>query len=84
MLSKVLCISLDGKWITEEYLPNSLKKFEPSTSLEIIEDESLAAALERTERTMLENAMLSADYNISRAAKILDLPRQTLQYKLKK
>jgi arginine utilization regulatory protein len=75
---------VDGKWITEEYLPNSLKKFESSTSLEIIEEESLAAALERTERTMLENAMLSTDYNISQAAKMLDLPRQTLQYKLKK
>ncbi len=75
---------VDGQWITEEYLPNSMKRFTQKTALEIVEEESLAKALERTERTMLEHAMTMTDNNISKAAKMLDVPRQTLQYKLKK
>lgn len=75
---------VDGQWITEEYLPNSLKRFHRKSELKISEEESLAAALERTERTMLENAMVATDNNISKAAKMLAVPRQTLQYKLKK
>lgn len=75
---------VDGHWITEDYLPNSLKKYNRQMELQIVEDESLTNALERTECNMIEHAMISTDYNVSQAAKILDVPRQTLQYKLKK
>lgn len=74
----------DGQWITEEFLPNTMKRLKAQTELTIAEEESLAAALERTERTMIENALLLTENNISKAAKQLDIPRQTLQYKLKK
>jgi len=75
---------VDGHWITEEYLPKSLKRHKNQMALTIVEDETLAVALERTERQLLEQAMDQAENNISKAAKILDVPRQTLQYKLKK
>jgi len=75
---------VDGHWITEDYLPNSMKRVQARTELTIAEDESLAKALERTERKLLEQAMIASESNISQAAKALDVPRQTLQYKLKK
>ncbi|MBN2899978.1 MAG: sigma 54-interacting transcriptional regulator [Clostridia bacterium] len=75
---------VDGHWITEEYLPNSMKRSLSQTELVISESESLAVALERTERKLLEQAMIQTEHNISKAAKILDVPRQTLQYKIKK
>lgn len=74
----------DGQWITEEFLPKSMKRRHRQMELTIVEEESLAVSLARTERRMIENALLLAENNISKAAKILDVPRQTLQYKLKK
>ncbi len=74
----------DGQWITEEFLPNTMKRHQKQTELTIVEDESLAVAVEKTERSMIEHAMLQTENNISKAAKLLDVPRQTLQYKLKK
>lgn len=75
---------VDGHWITEDLLPSSMKRHKQEMALTIVEDESLASALERTERKLLEQAMIQTNSNISKAAKVLDVPRQTLQYKLKK
>lgn len=44
----------------------------------------LRKILEDKEKEIIEEVIISADGNISEAARILDLPRQTLQYKLKK
>ncbi len=46
-------------------------------------DSNLRIMVKHTERRMIERALKEADYNISRAAKILGIPRQTLQYKIK-
>lgn len=71
---------MDYRRIFTKYNETSSKQ----TELTIVEDESLAVAVEKTERSMIEHAMLQTENNISKAAKLLDVPRQTLQYKLKK
>ncbi|CAM3498812.1 sigma 54-interacting transcriptional regulator [Cytobacillus oceanisediminis] len=45
---------------------------------------SLKTNLEGLEKELIENALKQTDGNIKRAAKLLDVPRQTLQYKLSK
>ena len=45
---------------------------------------SLVKRLEEAERLYIKEALIINDYNVSKAAKYLDIPRQTLQYKIKK
>ena len=45
---------------------------------------SLREQLHRYEHNLIAKAMEQADGNIQQAAKLLQIPRQTLQYKLKK
>jgi len=45
---------------------------------------SLKDKLEYYEKKYIKEAVIMSGYNISKAAKILDIPRQTLQYKIKK
>lgn len=54
------------------------------TSLESPEMITLNEKLKDTEKKYIKEAMLIANGNISKASKILGIPRQTLQYKLKK
>ncbi len=44
---------------------------------------NLRIIVKHTEKRMIERALKECDYNISKAAKILGIPRQTLQYKIK-
>jgi len=44
---------------------------------------SLRDAMEVAEENLIRQAMQDADWNISQAARLLDVPRQTLQYKLR-
>lgn len=76
---------LDGDIITTEYLPKNLTNFYESIGDTALEEEiSLKTAIEGLEEKMMKKALQKSDYNISRAAKYLDIPRQTLQYKMKK
>ena len=45
---------------------------------------SLRKQLHRYEHNLITKAMEQADGNIQQAARLLQIPRQTLQYKLKK
>jgi arginine utilization regulatory protein len=45
---------------------------------------SLKTNLEGLEKELIENALKQTGGNIKRAAKLLEVPRQTLQYKLSK
>ncbi len=45
---------------------------------------SLRTELQKTEEVMIKNAMYQSEGNVMKAAKMLDIPRQTLQYKLAK
>lgn len=47
-------------------------------------DLSLRKNIEEFEKRLIEQALESTDGNINRAAKLLEIPRQTLQYKMKK
>ena len=44
---------------------------------------NLRIMVKHTEKRMIERALKECDYNISKAAKTLGIPRQTLQYKIK-
>lgn len=76
---------IDGDTITLEYLPKNLIKFYEEISTDAVtENLPLKDALKNLERKMIKDALKSTDNNISQAAALLDIPRQTLQYKIKK
>ena len=76
----------DGEIIREEHLPFQFKNYQSDISY--ISDTSviqpLSQAVERVERDIIISALDQTDYNISKAAKLINVPRQTLQYKIKK
>lgn len=73
----------EGDILTEHSLPIMLKKIE-KTVRSFDEDLSLREQLEKYENSLIAKAMEKANGNILQAAKLLKIPRQTLQYKLKK
>lgn len=76
---------IDGDTITLDYLPKNLIKFYQKLSTDAVtENLPLKDALESLERKMIKDALKKTDNNISQAASLLDIPRQTLQYKIKK
>lgn len=76
---------IDGDTITLEDLPKNLIKFYKEISTDAItENLPLKDALKNLERKMIKDALKNTDNNISQAAALLDIPRQTLQYKIKK
>ncbi len=68
----------EGEQITVEDLPHYFDRIEPEEGL------GLKEAIDRHERKIIERALLSCRGNVSQAAEILEVPRQTLQYKIKK
>lgn len=51
---------------------------------EVVSAYSLRENIEELERNLLRKALAETNGNINQAAKLLEIPRQTLQYKLKK
>ncbi len=76
----------DGEIIREEHLPFQFKNFQTndSYSLDTSVIQPLNVAVEKVEREIIISALEQTDYNISKAAKLINVPRQTLQYKIKK
>lgn len=63
------------------------KKFDYMLNLnkeQTIEIEPLISMVDKYEKSVIENVLKSTDYNVSKAANILKIPRQTLQRKSKK
>ena len=76
---------IDGKVIQLEDLPPVLRRYhETKKHIHLLESQSLKVAVDQLEHEMIVNALDICGGNISSAAKKLDVPRQTLQYKLKK
>lgn len=80
---------MDGDVLEFADLPSSVQRYVESQSLNVepvtIEsDLSMKEAVEALEAQYIQRAMKAAGGNISRAAAILEMPRQTLQYRLKK
>jgi arginine utilization regulatory protein len=62
------------------HLPPMLKK---SISIPTYPKRNLKQQLKQYEKALIEDALLESEGNIQKAAHILGIPRQTLQYKLK-
>ena len=74
---------LDGKTIRLMDLPAVMSKQEIKDEFVLKSDDlNLKSAIEQLEKQMVEKAMEASSDNITQAAKLLGLPRQTLQYKL--
>lgn len=76
----------DGDLIREEHLPFQFKNYHPtySNSLDTSVIQPLNVAVDKVEREIIISALEQTDYNIAKAAKLINVPRQTLQYKIKK
>lgn len=74
---------VDGRYITKDVLPKHLQHFRADAE-EGSGEEGLTQALIKAERRIIEEALMAHGGNVSRAAKALGVPRQTLQSKMKK
>lgn len=76
----------DGEIIREEHLPFQFKNFQPKNSISFDTGviQPLNIAVEKVEREIIIQALEQTDYNITKASKLINVPRQTLQYKIKK
>ena len=79
-------ILMDGNTLEPKHLPIQIRShFLPRKGYLVNEGNlNLTEALENVEKEFIRKAMGKAQGNISQAAKILGIPRQTLQYKLRK
>lgn len=76
----------DGELIREEHLPFQFKNYHPMNNISSDTNsiQPLNIAVEKVEKDIISSALKQTDYNISKAAKLINVPRQTLQYKIKK
>ncbi|GAA3326772.1 hypothetical protein GCM10020331_064040 [Ectobacillus funiculus] len=72
-------IMTDDSTIKMEHLPYSFSRVH-----RVLNITSLRETLRETEERLIEQALLQTDGNMMQAARLLDIPRQTLQYKLQK
>ncbi len=73
---------VDGTTLTLSHFPHSSTIYtHPPDAGEI---KALRQVLHETEISLIKKALASTDGNIVKAAKLLQIPRQTLQYKIKK
>ena len=76
--------------ITIDHIPHYLKQRIDNYSVDQIRhlpdpsDQPLPEAVEHLEKSLIREALKKTDNNITQAAKLLQIKRQTLQYKLKK
>ena len=77
----------DGEIIREEHLPFQVKNFQRKINNNDNYDygkiQPLNDAVEKVEREIIISALEQTDYNITKAAKLISVPRQTIQYKIK-
>ena len=71
----------DTNIIESHHIPN---KFKENNNLPEIINGSLKEILEHKEQELILDALRRTDNNITHAADLLQIPRQTLQYKMKK
>lgn len=70
--------------IKKENLPQYMLNFIREGKKETIIDDSLIAMVDNYERKIIEDALETSKYNVFKTAELLNIPRQTLYYKLKK
>lgn len=75
----------EGKYLKKDELPVMLKQhFNQRTEKNPKKNLSLRSNVQQLEWELITNALKQTDGNIKQAATLLDIPRQTLQYKLQK
>jgi len=77
----------DGELVREEHLPFQFKNILNNKKDLIIDSSTirpLDVSLQMYEKELITSALEKVDFNVSKAAKLLNIPRQTLQYKIKK
>lgn len=76
----------DTDEIRPEHLPGELRRGRPPTGDQewAFELPEQGVALEEVERQLIRQALTRAEGNVTRAAKLLDLSRDTLRYRLEK
>ncbi len=77
----------DGDVIREEHLPFQFKHVQNSKrDIDVDSNiiQPLDVSLQNYEKEIISSALEKVDNNVSKAAKLLNVPRQTLQYKIKK
>ncbi len=75
----------EEEYLTEKELPVMLKHhFSKAKAQKVVKSLSLRESLHKIEKKLIAEALEQTEGNIMQAAKLLDIPRQTLQYKLQK
>jgi arginine utilization regulatory protein len=76
----------EAKQLRYQDLPSMLRHLQITTTSNSgdLDSLSLRQNIEKLEKNLIMNALELAEGNINQAAKLLEIPRQTLQYKLKK
>lgn len=74
-------IMAEDQALTKDLLPNHLDDTQATSTVTL---RPLRQAVQETETNLIEVAMKKSGGNINQAAKLLEIPRQTLQYKLQK
>lgn len=72
----------DIKTIEAKHLPYKFQHFKEEINCS--HDKALNDVLEETEKEMINSALRKTDNNITKTAELLQIPRQTLQYRIKK
>lgn len=75
-------IMAEGNTLTVKHLPVHLQQIKKSTETKGIQP--LRKAMQEMETTLIKQALLQTNGNVQQAAALLEIPRQTLQYKLQK
>lgn len=73
----------EGEFLRMEDLPIMMKQ-QAVAGENVDKDLSLRKNVEELEKQLINTALNLSDGNINQAAKLLEIPRQTLQYKIKK
>ncbi|MFT9598967.1 sigma-54 interaction domain-containing protein [Mesobacillus sp.] len=74
----------EGRMLTGQDLPMMMKKIQPDQTEETRTSFVLRDHLKELEIQLINDALGASGGNVQKAAVLLDIPRQTLQYKMKK
>jgi arginine utilization regulatory protein len=75
-------IMAEGHTLTVKHLPIQLQQIKKSTETKGVQP--LRSAMQEMEISLIKQALLQTNSNIQQAAALLEIPRQTLQYKIQK
>ncbi len=75
---------VEGSYITEEDLPGHLALFSGEDHRKKAFRFSLKESVKNWEKQFIQDALKETGGNVTKAAQLLKIPRQTLQYKIKK